>query len=75
MAAPSAERWRYVDPFEFQRWLDAFPRPLEADPPLDRKTQFRRWSDSTLGGYPENVVAKQWKIRKSCEQQVRDDQR
>jgi hypothetical protein len=75
MSVPAPESWRYVDPFEFQRWLDAFPRPLEAEPLLTRKARFRRWTDPTLGAYPENVVAKQWKIRKSCEQQVRDDLR
>jgi hypothetical protein len=69
------ERWRYVDPFELQRWFDAFARPLEAGPPLTRRARFRRWSDSTLGGYRENVVAKQWNVHKSCEQQVSDDLR
>jgi hypothetical protein len=65
--------WRYVDQGEFERWLKTFPRPLEVEPPLTRKARFRRWSDVTLGGYPENVVAKQWKVHRSCQQQVRDD--
>jgi hypothetical protein len=67
--------WRDVDSIEFERWLKAFPRPLEVDPPLSRKARFRRWSDPTLGGYPANVVAKQWRIRKNGGQQVRDDLR
>lgn len=75
MEGPSPERWRYVDSGEFQRWLDAYPRPLEVEPPLTSKARFRKWSDPTLGGYPENVVAKEWKVHKSREQQVRDDVR
>jgi hypothetical protein len=70
-----AERWRYVETAEFERWLKAFPRPLEVDPPLDRKARFRGWSDPTLGSYPANVVAKMWRIGKNGGQQVRDDLR
>jgi hypothetical protein len=63
------------DAGESQRWLASYPRPLEREPPLIRKGRFRRWSDPTLGGYLENVVAKEWKVHMSCEQQVRDDLR
>jgi hypothetical protein len=66
----------YVDPFEFQRWVRCVSaRPLEADSPLTRRARFRRWTDQTLAGYPENVLAKEWMVHKSCERQVRDDLR
>lgn len=48
---------------------------LKVDPPLDRKARFRSWTDPMRGEYPNRVVAKMWKIRRSCEQQVRDDGR
>lgn len=64
--------WRYVSSLEFHRWIDAFPRSLAVEPPLTRHARFRSRRDPTLGEWPANVVAKQWKIRKSCEQQVRN---
>jgi hypothetical protein len=67
------EPWRYVDDGEFKRWLAAYLRPLEVDPPLDRKARFRRWSDPALGSYPSNVVAKMRRIGKNGGQQVRDN--
>ena len=71
----SPKPWRYVDPAEFRRWLASYLRPLEVDPSLDRKALFRSWIDPAHGTWPDNVVAKQWNNRRSCEQQVRDDLR
>jgi hypothetical protein len=73
MEQTKQEQWRNVGPLEFRRWLESFPRPLEAHPPLTRKAQFRSWRDPTLGAWPENVVAKQWSHGKNGGQQVRDD--
>ena len=60
------EHWRDVSLAEFETFLRTYPRPLEARPPLrQRKVNFRAWLDSSLGEWPQNVVAKTWK-RGNC---------
>ena len=54
------ERWRDVTIAELEAFLRAYPRPLEARPPLTRKANYREWVDPALGKWPENVVAKCW---------------
>jgi hypothetical protein len=59
------KQWADVFVPEFEAFLSNYPRPLEARPPLSRKANYREWMDPTLGGWPDNVVAKIWK-RGSC---------
>ena len=54
----ASRMWRFVSSIEFNEFLRAYPRPLEAHPPLNRKARFRTYRDATLGEWPENVVAK-----------------
>lgn len=49
--------WRFITAAEFAEFLHTYPRPLEAKPPLERKANFRSYSDPTLGVWPTNVVA------------------
>jgi hypothetical protein len=54
------ERWRDVTIAELEAFLRAYPRPLEARPPLTRKANYREWVDPARGKWPENAVAKCW---------------
>ena len=54
------EHWRDVTIAELEAFLRAYPRPLEARPPLTRKANYREWVDPALGHWPENAVAKCW---------------
>lgn len=49
--------WRFITAAEFEEFLFTYPRPLEAKPPLERKANFRSYSDPALGPWPGNVVA------------------
>jgi len=51
------ELWRFITAAEFQAFLKDYPRPLEVHPPLERKANFRSYSDTTLGRWPANVIA------------------
>jgi hypothetical protein len=54
------EHWRDVTVGELEAFLLAYPRSLEARPPLGRKANYREWCDPTLGKWPGNAVAKSW---------------
>jgi hypothetical protein len=49
--------WRFVSAAEFATFIQTYPRPLQATPPLERKANFRSYSDLSLGPWPGNVVA------------------
>jgi hypothetical protein len=55
------ERWCDVSRLEFERFVRAYPRPLETRPPLTRKANYREWVDPALGHWPGNAVAKSWR--------------
>jgi hypothetical protein len=55
------EQWADMSLPEFEAFLSSYPRPLEARPPLSRNANYHEWIDSTLGSWPDNVVAKTWK--------------
>ena len=59
MDAHPPEHWREVNYLEFDRYLREYPRPLVADPPLNRPARLREWFDISLGHWPHNAVAKQ----------------
>jgi hypothetical protein len=59
MDAHPLEHWREVNYLEFDRYLREYPRPLVADPPLNRPARLREWFDIGLGVWPHNAVAKQ----------------
>jgi hypothetical protein len=67
------ERWCDVSFMEFTAFLRAYPRPLEARPPLNRKARYREWTDATLGQWPENAVAKCWSRGQCLGYQVRGE--
>jgi hypothetical protein len=56
----SREQWSDVTAAEFEAFLHAYPRPLEARPPVSRRANYREWIDPSLGQWPENAVAKSW---------------
>ena len=56
----SREQWSDVTAAEFEAFLHAYPRPLEARPPVSRRANYREWIDPSLGQWPENAVAKCW---------------
>jgi hypothetical protein len=58
-------QWHEVTVVEFESFLQTYPRPLEAQPPIYRKAIYRKWLDSSLGEWPDNVVAKRW-LRGQC---------
>jgi hypothetical protein len=62
----SREHWSDVSALEFEAFLRAYPRPVEARPPLSRKANYREWVDPTLGKWPGNAVAKAWR-RGGCQ--------
>jgi hypothetical protein len=51
------EPWRFVTALEFEVFLQAYPRALEVTPSVERKANFRSYSDPSLGQWPGNVVA------------------
>lgn len=51
------EPWWFITAAEFEAFIRTYPRPLEAAPPLERKANFRSYSDPSLGQWPGNVVA------------------
>jgi spore cortex formation protein SpoVR/YcgB (stage V sporulation) len=52
------QTWREMSETEFRAWL-ASRTALEARPPVSVKNvNHREWSDLSLGGWPDNVVAK-----------------
>jgi hypothetical protein len=53
-------RWRNATQMELESFLQTYPNPLEAQPPIERKARYREWCDATLGDWPDNVVAKCW---------------
>ena len=57
MRMKTEEPWRFITGAEFEAFLKEYPRTLEAHPPLERKANFRSYSDVTLGPWPGNVVA------------------
>jgi hypothetical protein len=57
MRLKTGEPWRFITAMEFEAFLKGYPRTLEAHPPLERKANFRSYSDVTLGQWPGNVVA------------------
>jgi len=57
MRLPVSEAWRFISAADFEAFLQSYPRTLEAHPPLERKANFRSYSDATLGRWPGNVVA------------------
>jgi hypothetical protein len=57
MRLKTDEPWRFITAAEFEAFLQGYPRPLEVHPPLERKANFRSYSDVTLGRWPGNVVA------------------
>jgi hypothetical protein len=57
MRLPTGEPWRFLTAMEFEAFLSSYPRTLQAHPPLERKANFRSYSDPTLGRWPGNVVA------------------
>jgi hypothetical protein len=66
------EHWRDVSLAELEAFVREYPRPLQARPPVGRKTNYREWVDPTLGSWPGNAVAKAWS-RGGCHgYQVRD---
>ena len=69
----SREQWCDVSFAEFEIFLRAYPRSLEARPPLPRRARYREWTDATLGRWPDNAVAKAWSRGKCLGFQVRRD--
>ena len=65
------EQWVDVSQLEFEAFLRDYPRPLEPRPPLTHKTRYREWLDLTLGGWPDNAVAKCWNRGRCMGWQVR----
>ena len=57
MRLKTEDSWRFISAAEFDAFLKGYPRTLEAHPPLERKANFRSYSDATLGRWPGNVVA------------------
>lgn len=57
MAIENGKGWRLVSNREFEEFLRRYPRPLTADPPLAKKSRFRRFLDPTLGPWPASQVA------------------
>jgi hypothetical protein len=53
-------KWRNATQMELESFLQTYPNPLEAQPPIERKARYREWCDATLGDWPDNVVAKCW---------------
>jgi hypothetical protein len=56
MAIEYGNGWRLVSNSEFEEFLRRYPRPLTADPPLSKKSRFRRFLDVTLGPWPASQV-------------------
>jgi hypothetical protein len=65
------EQWCDVSAVEFAQFLRSYPRPLEARPPLPRKSNYREWLDPTLGDWPDNAVAKEWTRHQCTGYQIR----
>jgi hypothetical protein len=65
------EHWFDVSVAEFEAFLRAYPRPLEARPPLQRKANYREWLDPALGAWPDSAVAKAWARQRSSGWQIR----
>jgi hypothetical protein len=65
--------FRFVSAAEFDAFLRAYPRPLVADPPLDKAARFRTYSDPALGSFPRNVVAKWHAGRRNALFEIRVD--
>lgn len=57
MVTEYGKGWRLVSNSEFEEFLRRYPRPLTADPPLSKKTRFRRFRDLTLGPWLASQVA------------------
>ena len=57
MTIEYGKSWRLVSNSEFEEFLHRYPRPLTADPPLSKKSRFRRFLDLTLGPGPASQVA------------------
>jgi hypothetical protein len=57
MAIEYGKSWRLVSNSEFEEFLRRYPRALMADPPLNKKSRFRRFLDPTLGPWPASQVA------------------
>ena len=73
MRFKNGEPWRFVSAAEFEAFVRSYPRPLEAHPPLDRKANFRSYSDPTLGPWPGNIVATVNTGRRNALYGVRED--
>jgi hypothetical protein len=65
--------WCFVSAVEFEELLKRHPRPLSAEPPLERKARFRNFRDPSLGSFPANVVATWNGSRRAGTFQVRND--
>lgn len=57
MRLPNGEPWRFLTAVEFDAFLSSYPRALTVNPPLERKANFRSYSDPSLGRWPGNVIA------------------
>jgi hypothetical protein len=68
-----AEVWHTVSGIEFRRFLSAYPRPLHAEPPIERKARYREYRDTTLPPWPEDVIAKSHEWRRSVTYLVRGE--
>jgi hypothetical protein len=68
MDTPAHDDWREVGYLEFDRYLREYPRPLVADPPLNRPAQIREWFDVALGSWPANAVARQYATQRGSYQ-------
>jgi hypothetical protein len=66
-----AQHWRFVTYLEFDRFLRQYPRPLLVQPPLDKPARFRAWRDVALGGWPYDVVAKQFSVLRTTTYEIR----
>jgi hypothetical protein len=75
MAQPFAfrEQWSDVSLAEFEAFLQDYPRPLEARPPVSQKANYREWVDPSIGAWPGNAVAKSWKRGACVGYQIRLD--
>jgi hypothetical protein len=62
MTQHSSKAWVHVDYLAFDRYLREYPRPLVADPPLNKPARLREWFDVSLGAWPDNAVAKHLQV-------------
>lgn len=73
MASEYGTGWRLLSNCDFADFLRRYPRPLIIEPPLPRKTRFRRFLDPSLGPWPSSEVATVHRSHGSIVNAVRAD--